>query len=105
METTFVRYTKYDGTLHWNHPALFLGEDEHGVWLGIPSGQTLLRNTTPKTLSYKFVMLFPRDASFTACFNSPPNRTELYCDVTTIPVFENNEITMIDLDLDVIRYL
>ncbi|MBA3490259.1 MAG: DUF402 domain-containing protein [Longispora sp.] len=104
METTFVRYTKFDGALHWNHPVLYLGEDEYGVWVGVSAGQTLLRNTTPKTLTYKFVMLFPINAGFTACYNSLPNRTELYCDVTSTPVFSDGEVTMVDLDLDVVRY-
>ncbi|WP_026211673.1 DUF402 domain-containing protein [Longispora albida] len=104
METTFVRYTKYDGSLHWNHPAMYLGEDSHGVWLGIPAGQTLLRDTTPKVLTYRFVMLFPRDGWYTASFNARPNRTELYCDVTTVPVFDGGEVTMVDLDLDITRY-
>ncbi|GIG57751.1 hypothetical protein Lfu02_21230 [Longispora fulva] len=101
---TFVRYTKFDGSLHWNHPATYLGADQHGTWLGVPAGATLLRDTTPKTLSYKFVMLFPRDAWWTACFNAQPTRTELYCDITTVPVITPEEVTMVDLDLDVTRW-
>ncbi|MEW9547871.1 DUF402 domain-containing protein [Nonomuraea sp. NPDC050783] len=48
-------------------------------------------------------MLFPRDAWWTASFNSAPNRSEVYVDVTTVPEWREGEVTMIDLDLDVIR--
>jgi hypothetical protein len=29
-----VSVRKFDGRLHWHHPMVRLGEDEHGVWLG-----------------------------------------------------------------------
>lgn len=48
-------------------------------------------------------MLFPRDAWWTASFNTPPHRSEIYVDVTTIPEWKDDEVTMLDLDLDVIR--
>nr|SBO93372.1 protein of unknown function DUF402 [Nonomuraea gerenzanensis] len=48
-------------------------------------------------------MLFPRDAWWTASFNTPPHKSEIYVDVTTIPEWNDGEVTMLDLDLDVIR--
>ena len=32
-----VVYTKYDGSLHWHMSMRYLGEDEHGIWLGAPA--------------------------------------------------------------------
>ena len=29
---------KYDGSLHWHCTMCRLGEDDHGVWLGMPAG-------------------------------------------------------------------
>ncbi|MEV7401864.1 hypothetical protein AB0N93_15900 [Streptomyces sp. NPDC091267] len=29
---------KYDGSLHWHCTMFRLGEDDHGVWLGMPAG-------------------------------------------------------------------
>jgi hypothetical protein len=29
-----VVYTKFDGSLHWHQVMHYLGEDEHGIWLG-----------------------------------------------------------------------
>jgi uncharacterized protein len=103
--TIRVVYTKYDGSLHWNHPALRLGEDEHGVWAGCPAGSEARRgHEPPVTQHHPCVMLFPRDAWWTACFNAPPHRTEIYCDVSTVPRWpDEHTVTMVDLDLDVIR--
>ncbi len=100
-----VVYTKYDGSLHWNHDALRLGEDEHGVWAGCPTGTTARRgHEPPVTFQFAFVMLFPRDAWWTACFNAEPNKTEVYCDVASVPRWpDERTVTMVDLDLDVIR--
>jgi protein associated with RNAse G/E len=104
MREVRVVYRKFDGSLHWNYPARYLGEDEHGVWLGAPHGTPVRRGTEPSTLESSHVLLFPRDGWWTGCFNAPPNRTEIYCDVTTVPRWPSeDEVTMIDLDLDVRR--
>jgi len=38
-----------------------------------------------------------------AMFNAPPAKYELYVDVSTVPVWSGDEVTMVDLDLDVVR--
>lgn len=100
-----VIYRKYDGTLHWNSTMRRLGEDEHGVWLGQPAGGTARKGTGPPVpVECAHVALFPRDAWWTAEFNAPPRRTDLYVDVTTPPRWRSAaEVTMVDLDLDVAR--
>lgn len=100
-----VIYRKYDGTLHWNLTMRHLGEDEHGVWLGLPADGTLRKgNGPPVSLGHAHVILFPRGRWWTAAFNAPPEDTEVYADVTT-PVRRRSaaEVTMVDLDLDVSR--
>ncbi len=100
-----VVYTKYDGALHWNHSAVLLGEDEHGVWVGCAAGSEARRGYEPPVACEQpFVMLFPRDAWWTATFNARPHKTELYVDITTVPQWPDaGTVTMVDLDLDVIR--
>ena len=100
-----VTYRKYDGSLHWNHGALRLGEDGHGVWVGVGASVPVYKGDAewgpPEA---PFVILMPRDAWWTATFNAAPHRTEIYCDVTTVPHWPNgSEVTMVDLDLDVRR--
>ncbi len=105
MAEVRVVYRKYGGALHWNHQARLLGEDEHGVWVGCPAGTSGRRGHEPLvTWELPFVILFPRDAWWTASFNAHPHGTELYCDVTTIPEWRDGEVTMVDLDLDVLRF-
>jgi protein associated with RNAse G/E len=100
-----VVYRKYDGTLHWNHPARRLGEDIHGIWLGVPERTTVYKGEPEwGPVEAPFVMLMPRDAWWTATFNAEPHRTEIYCDITTVPEWPTPyEVTMVDLDIDVRR--
>ncbi len=100
-----VVFRKYDGSLHWNYLASRLGEDEHGVWLGAPAGTELRRGEAAIELAeMDHVLLLPRDGWWAAAFNAPPKRTEIYCDISTVPRWPSaDEVTMIDLDLDVLR--
>ncbi|MEU6849470.1 DUF402 domain-containing protein [Actinacidiphila alni] len=100
-----VNYRKYDGTLHWNLRMRRLGEDEHGVWLGLPADSVMRKGHNPEVpLPEAHVILFPRDAWWTAVFNAAPRSTEIYCDITTPPRWPSPaEVTMVDLDLDVLR--
>jgi protein associated with RNAse G/E len=98
-----VVYTKYDGTLHWNHPGTLLGEDDHGAWVSVPAGTQASKGAEPPvTWETPIVMLFPRDGWWTATFHTPPHSFEVYVDVTTVPRWRDGEVTMVDLDLDVI---
>ncbi|MDI5964195.1 DUF402 domain-containing protein [Streptantibioticus silvisoli] len=100
-----VEFTKYDGSLHWHHTARLLGEDVHGVWAGCPAGASMRRGQEPPVVfPQAFVMLFPRDGWWTASFNAAPHKTEVYCDIATVPSWPAPDtVTMVDLDLDVIR--
>lgn len=104
MREVRVVYRKYDGSLHWNYTARHLGEDEYGIWLGAPDDTTMSRGTDHVTVCPAHVLLCPRDAWWTGSFNAEPHKTEIYCDITTVPRWPTpHEVTMIDLDLDVLR--
>ncbi len=100
-----VVYRKYDGSLHWNMTMKWLGEDEHGVWTGADASNTWRKGDGPPTVvGHGHILLFPRNSWWTASFNSEPARTEIYCDISTPVEWPNpREVTMIDLDLDVVR--
>jgi uncharacterized protein len=104
-EPVRVVYTKYDGSLHWNYTTYRLGADEHGSWLGVgPNSLSRRGHEPPVHFAEPYVMLVPPDGWWTAMFNDAPARTEIYCDITTIPQWPAPaEVTMVDLDLDVIR--
>ncbi|WP_188194403.1 DUF402 domain-containing protein [Nonomuraea sp. SYSU D8015] len=104
MSDVRIVYRKYGGALHWNHPGRVLGEDEHGVWAGVPRGTVARKgNGPPVPWEASTIMLFPRDAWWTASFHSQPHWSEIYVDVTTVPEWRDGEVTMVDLDLDVVR--
>jgi len=100
-----VVYRKYDGSLHWHMTMRWLAEDEHGVWTGASPPSTMRKGDGPQvTFHHAQIMLFPRDAWWTAAFNDAPELTEIYCDITTPARWPSpEEVTMIDLDLDVRR--
>jgi uncharacterized protein len=83
----------------------YLGEDEHGVWLGSPAGSFTQRGEEPPVLIRQYMaQLLPRDQWWTAVFNAEPADTEIYCDISTPPRWpDSGEVTMVDLDLDVLR--
>ncbi|WP_214106426.1 DUF402 domain-containing protein [Acrocarpospora catenulata] len=104
MSDIGVVYRKYDGRLHWNYRAVRLGEDEHGVWVGCPPGTVgRLGEGPPIVWELPYVKLFPRDTWWTATFNPATHSMASYCDITTVPVWQDGGVTMVDLDLDVIR--
>lgn len=100
-----VMYTKYDGSLHWHYRMQRLGTDQHGVWLGAAAGTPIQRGgERPVVLEQPWIQLIPEDRWWTAAFNAEPAATELYCDITTRPEWLHpGEVTMVDLDLDVLR--
>lgn len=100
-----VNYHKYDGSLHWNLRMHRLGEDEHGIWLGLPPNSVMRKGHDREVpIAEAHVLLFPPDAWWTALFNAAPRSTEIYCDITTPPQWPSREeVTMVDLDLDVLR--
>jgi len=100
-----VVYTKYDGSLHWHRIMQHLGEDEHGIWLGARPGSTMQRgDESPIVMEAAFVQLIPDGAWWTATFRGEPSNAEIYCDICTPPRWPDPaEVTMVDLDLDVLR--
>ena len=99
-----VVYRKYDGSLHWHLTMRRLGEDEHGVWLGLPTGGEMRKGDGPAVpIPQAHVLLIPSGAWWTASFNARPCWTEIYCDITTPVEFGEDVFTMVDLDLDVIK--
>lgn len=105
-----VSYTKWADFPHWEFDTTYLGEDEHGLWLAIPSGTCMSRPGGNVVLSYSSVLLVPQRQPYTAMFmartqQDEPNPPVLYVDVTTVPTFDGSRVSAVDLGLDVIRFL
>jgi protein associated with RNAse G/E len=100
-----VVYTKYDGSLHWHQTMQYLGEDEHGIWLGAPAGNSARRGSEPPiVIQHPQALLSPDGKWWTAVFYGESARSGIYCDISTPPHWPHEgEVTMVDLDLDVLR--
>jgi uncharacterized protein len=101
-----VVFRKYDGSLHWHTWLRRLGQDEHGVWLGATMEIVWQRGSEPPVqMPAPHVVLVPADQWWVAAFNAEPAPFEVYVDVTTAPEWRSaDEVTMVDLDLDVVRH-
>ncbi len=107
-DQVLVRFSKYDGSRHWEFAMTRLGADEHGTWLQAPVGCELVRPGRRVRSSYSFVCLLPHEEHFVAAFHDrtpgiEPDVPSVYVDISTPPQWVSaNEVTMVDLDLDVI---
>ncbi|MGZ6938577.1 MAG: DUF402 domain-containing protein [Oryzihumus sp.] len=108
VDEVLLRFTKWDGREHWLAPLRRLGIDHHGVWLGGPAGTVFTR---PEVVAYEatgpLVMLVPPGRAWVARFYGEGHRhdTRVYVDMATPAVWSasGDEVTMVDLDLDVVR--
>jgi uncharacterized protein len=101
-----VIFRKYDGSLHWHTWLQRLGEDHHGTWLGATTDVAWQRGSEPPIqMPAPHVVLIPVDRWWVAAFNAEPAKLDVYVDVTTTPEWRGaDEVTMVDLDLDVVRH-
>ncbi len=99
-----VQYLKHPDTPHWSHdPMVRLGEDDWGIWLGA-TPETWYRNDPDKAFAAPrpMVQLIVPGAWWTYLHNDRGTHP-WYVDIVTPPTIEDTTITMVDLDLDVIR--
>lgn len=104
-EPIVVQYFKYSGDLHWRHDMVFLGDDEHGTWLGGPAGTIIQRGQEPaKQWPSPFVQLIAPGRWWTLFFNGDHSDDyRIYIDVITPATWpETGRVEMVDLDLDVV---
>ena len=83
-------FSKWDGAAHWEFDCVRLGADEHGTWLGAPSGTRCTRPGVAYCAEQAFVVLVPEDRGFVATFygpgGPPPQGTlDVSVDITTVP--------------------
>ncbi len=98
---------KWDGSQHRQTTMVYLGSDEYGRWLAIPTGIDARLPGSPSVNRAAHVMLVPDDRCFLAHFNAAPSQNAIYADVTTAPEFGHDGngwvVAAADMDLDVVR--
>jgi hypothetical protein len=103
-----VVMTKWGDRPHWEFDSVFLGSDEHGDWIGIPAGTTMVRPGATYVAPTDQVGLVPppgpdADRGWLATFHAEGGPVRVYVDVTTPPAWDGTVVRAVDLDLDVIR--
>lgn len=105
-ERVHVRYTKWDGSLHWHFDATVVARDEHGTWVVVPPGGWYRKGDDPERFDeHGFVVLVPDGEWWTAYFNAVPRGDRghlVYVDVNTPARWEAATVHTIDLDLDIV---
>ncbi|KAA1425900.1 DUF402 domain-containing protein [Nocardioides antri] len=99
-----VVMTKWGDRPHWEYDAVYLGSDEHGEWLGCPTGTHYRRPGMEFVAAFSGVVLVPaRGAAYLAAFNDEHAQARTYVDMTTPAVWDGAVLRAVDLDLDVVE--
>lgn len=103
MSAFTVQFYKYPDLLHWRHDMVRLGEDEHGVWVGLPSGGTVQRGDEPaRRHPHAMVSVIADRAWYIPIFSPEDPRFSVYVDICTPPAWSSSDrVEAVDLDLDV----
>src|SRR5687768_12709512 len=84
-----VMMTKWGGRPHWEYDATALGSDEHGDWLGCPTGTFYSRPGMQFVATFAGVVLVPAGAAaHLAAFNDQHAQAAIYVDMTTPAVWD-----------------
>jgi protein associated with RNAse G/E len=103
MEPVVVQYYKNPDLLHWGFAGHLIGEDEHGLWVGLPQGSDRWKGDVRQGQSGEdAVLCFPHRGWWTLHYSGPGHPVTHFVDITTQPVRNGDRIEMIDLDLDVL---
>ena len=97
-----VDFRKYPDTKHWHCDLTLLGEDDYGQWLWGAAGTPAERGDEGlKPRLQPMVELVTKEWWAPIWFGS--GEPEIYVDIIEPAVWENGRVTMLDLDLDVVR--
>lgn len=101
--TIWVERRKWPDSPHYGHEAIWLGEDAHGTWLGLTENRPVYRGDQILFVPvHRGLIVVPEGEWWMAWFPIG-RRFSLYVDIVTPPERDGDSITMVDLDLDVIR--
>jgi protein associated with RNAse G/E len=104
VDTVRIDFRKWNGQRHWQFAMQRLGEDEHGLWLWSPPGTDMQRGEEPRRESQAInLKLVPEGRWWTAIW-SYRQQVDVYVDIIAPPTWRGSTVTMIDIDLDLVRW-
>lgn len=106
-ERVTIERHKWPDVPHYEYDASHLGDDEHGSWFASPAGNPIRRGGVVLfQADQPSLYLVPVDRPWMVWFGANPAfGFDVYVDVGTVPVRSPGLVTMVDLDLDVVRNL
>ena len=106
-ERVTIERHKWPDVPHYEYDTMHLGDDEQGSWFAAPAGNPIRRGGVVLfETDQPSLFLVPVDQPWMVWFGA--NLTfgfDVYVDVGTVPVRSPGLVTMVDLDLDVVRNL
>ena len=108
------RMRKWDGTPHWRFDGVYLGRDEHGVWVGYRTGTFFSRPGREYHSKNPGLLVFGDVGWVADIYRDHPRGALLYIDLTTVPEWRAVpdgggadgepafEVSAVDMDLDVL---
>ena len=104
MNVVQIDFRKWDGSRHWQFAMNRLGQDEHGLWLWSPAGSDMQRGNEPMKKSKAINLKLIPDGKWWTAIWSWQGKADLYVDIITPPSWSGTTVTMVDIDLDVVRW-
>ncbi len=104
-ETRTVQVEKYDGSLHYEWTSRLIDEDDERILLYAGPGRTLQHHTRQACYTYESHSLecFMRRDGFTVQLDLEKDGSiRHYCNIGLVPRLNEDVITFIDLDLDLV---
>ncbi len=99
-----IDFRKWDGARHWQFTMNRLGEDRHGLWLWSPAGTEMQRGHEPVRHSKGMDVKLIPDAKWWTAIWAWGRPHDVYVDIITPPQWAGSTVTMVDIDLDVVRW-
>ncbi len=104
MRKINLNFRKWPDAPHYRYEAEYLGEDEWGYWVLARKGTPFQRGDGQvSAFSFSAVELIPREQWFQAMYSPTWPAHDLYVHVAMPPRWDGDVVTILDLDLDVIR--
>lgn len=104
MHPAWIERRKWPHTPHYGYGAAWLGQDAYGEWFGQPRHQPIYRGDRVLFESrLRGLVLVPFAQWWMAWFPEGHDEVALYVDIVTPPQRRGSTISMVDLDLDVLR--
>jgi hypothetical protein len=103
-----LEMSKWGDRPHWAFDALWLGSDEQGNWIGIPSGTPMSRPGAHVVTGTDQVGLSPSatrpedERWWIGTFHARGGPVRTYVDIATPPTWDGSTVRTVDLDLDVV---